>query len=250
MAGHSKWAGIKHKKAITDAKRGKLWTKLVREITVSARLGGGDPAGNPRLRAAMLEARAANVPNDNIERAIKKGTGELEGESYEEMVCEGYGPGGVAVLVEAATDHRNRTVAEIRHLFSKNGGNLGESGCVAWMFDRRGYFAIPHRAMDEERFMELALELGADDIAIEGDRYEIYTALEDYNRVLEALAEHGVEVEVEELAMIPQSSVRVEDEDRAQQTLRLMEALEDHDDVQNVWANYDIDDRLVSAEAG
>lgn len=249
MAGHSKWAQIKHKKAVTDARRGKLWTKLLREVSVASRLGGGDPAGNARLRSAIVEARAANIPNDTIDRAIKKGTGELEGASYEEITYEGYGPGGVAVLVEAMTDNRNRTVAEIRHLFSKHGGNLGESGCVAWMFDRRGYFAVARDAMDEERFVELALELGVDDIATEEDSWEIYTAAEDYARVDDALAAREVAVEVKELAMIPQSSVRVEQE-RAQQTLRLMEALEDHDDVQHVWANFDVDERVLSAESG
>jgi YebC/PmpR family DNA-binding regulatory protein len=249
MAGHSKWAQIKHKKAVTDAKRGKLWTKLLREVTVSARLGGGDPTGNPRLRSAVQEAKAANVPNDNIDRAIKKGAGELEGESYEEIAYEGYGPGGVAVLVEAMTDNRNRTVAEIRHLFSKNGGSLGDNGCVAWMFDRRGYFAIPRAAMDEEAFMELALELAAEDLAIDDERYEIFTSVEDYPGVLEALEQRGVELESEELTMVPQSTIQIDDEARAQQTLRLMEALEDHDDVQKVWANFDLDERLVSAES-
>src|SRR5580693_9362461 len=172
MSGHSKWATIKHKKAATDARRGKLFTKLLREITVAARMGGGDPKGNPRLRSAVLEARSNSVPGDTIDRAIKKGTGELEGESYEEVIYEGYGPGGVAMLVEGMTDNRNRTASEIRHLFTRHGGNLGENGCVAWMFGRRGYFAIERSVMDEEKFMELALELGADDMAIEAEIYE------------------------------------------------------------------------------
>ena len=179
MSGHSKWATIKHKKATTDARRGKLFTKILKEITVAARLGGGDAKGNPRLRAAVLEARSNSVPNDNIDRAIKKGTGELESEVYEEVIYEGYGPAGVAILVEAATDNRNRTAGEVRHTFARNGGSLGEAGCVAWMFHRRGYFAVEKSAMDEEKFMELALELGADDVAIEEDVYEIYTPMEE-----------------------------------------------------------------------
>src|SRR5436305_10372800 len=182
MSGHSKWSTIKHKKAATDARRGKLFTKILREITVSARLGGGDPKANPRLRSAVLEARSNSVPNDNIERAIKKGTGELEGEAYEEVLYEGYGPGGIAVLVEGLTDNKNRTAPEIRHLFTKHGGSLGASGCVAWMFNRRGYFAIDRAAMDEEKLMEVALDLGVDDVATEGDLYEIFTAPEDFLR--------------------------------------------------------------------
>ncbi|MGB3563244.1 MAG: YebC/PmpR family DNA-binding transcriptional regulator, partial [Thermoanaerobaculia bacterium] len=175
MAGHSKWAQIKRKKAVTDSRRGQLWTKLLKEITVAARLGGGDPEGNARLRTAIQDAKSANVPNDNMDRAIKRGTGQLEGMSIEEATYEGYGPGGVAVLVETVTDNKNRTVSEIRHLFSKNGGNLGESGCVGWMFEKRGYFAIDNKEMSEEQFMEVALELGADDISIEDESYEIYT---------------------------------------------------------------------------
>jgi YebC/PmpR family DNA-binding regulatory protein len=249
MSGHSKWATIKHKKAATDARRGKLFTKLLREITVSARMGGGDPKGNPRLRSAVLEARSNSMPNDNIDRAIKKGTGELEGGSYEEVVYEGYGPGGVAMLVELLTDNRNRTASEIRHLFTRHGGNLGENGCVAWMFNRRGYFAIERGEMDEEKFMELAVELGADDIAIEDDHYEIFTSPEDFNGVQEALEKRGVPVAVKELAMIPSTTMELSS-DRAPQVLRLMEALEDHDDVQHVWANLDVNEKSVTASSG
>lgn len=247
MAGHSKWAGIKHKKAAIDKKRAKRWTKLVREIIVSARLGGGDPEFNPRLRSAVADAKDDNVPNDTIDRAIKKGTGELEGESYEETSYEGYGPGGVAVLVEALTDNKNRTVSELRHLFSKFGGNLGENGCVAWMFDRRGYFVFDPDSMSEEEFMELALELGVDDIATD-DAYEMFTAAEDYNRVRDELDEREVHAEVRQLAMIPQTTV--EPGDHAGSVLKLVDALEDHDDVQHVWTNHEVDEAaLAAAEA-
>jgi YebC/PmpR family DNA-binding regulatory protein len=247
MSGHSKWSTIKHKKAATDARRGKLFNKLLREITVAARLGGGDVKANSRLRSAVLEARANSVPNDTIDRAIKKGIGELAGESaYEEVSYEGYGPGGVAVLVEGLTDNRNRTAGEVRHLFARNGGSLGESGCVAWMFNRRGYFSIPKGAMDEEAFMDLALALGADDIAIEEDRYEIYTPAEDFASTLEELERRGVPLEAKELAMIPQNHVPVPG-DRVSQLLRLLEALEDQDDVQKVWANMQIDEQVLAS---
>ncbi|HEX9945797.1 MAG TPA: YebC/PmpR family DNA-binding transcriptional regulator [Thermoanaerobaculia bacterium] len=248
MSGHSKWSTIKHKKAATDARRGKLFSKLLKEITVAARLGGGDPKGNPRLRAALLEARSHSVPSDNIERAIKKGTGELESEVYEEVTYEGYGPSGVAMLVEAATDNRNRTAGEIRHLFARNGGNLGEAGCVAWMFTRRGYFVIDRSAMDEERFMELALELGADDVSIEEDVYEIYTPMEEFTATQEELERRGVPTAAKELAMVPQSTIDVPG-DKVNQVLRLMEALEDHDDVQKVWANLNVDERVLAAQS-
>jgi YebC/PmpR family DNA-binding regulatory protein len=240
MSGHSKWSTIKHKKAATDARRGKLFTKILREITVSARLGGGDPKSNPRLRGAVLEARSNSVPGDNIERAIKKGTGELEGESYEELTYEGYGPGGVAVLVECLTDNRNRTAPEIRHLFTKHGGNLSELGSVGWMFHRRGFFAIDRSAMDEEKFMELALDLGADDVAVEEEHYEIYSSTEDFPAIQEELERRGVPVGAKQLAMVPQTWVELP-ADRVNQVLRLIEGLEDHDDVQHVWVNLDVD---------
>lgn len=248
MSGHSKWATIKHKKATTDARRGKLFSKLLKEVTVAARVGGGDPKGNARLRTAILEARSNSVPNDNIERAVKKGTGEIEAEVYEEVIYEGYGPGGVAVLVEAATDNRNRTTGEVRHTFARNGGNLGEAGCVAWMFHRRGYFAIDKSAMDEEKFMDLALELGADDVAIEEDVYEIYTAMEDFISVQEELERRNVPTAAKELAMVPQTNVDVP-ADKVPQMLRLMEALEDHDDVQKVWANFNVDEKVLAAQS-
>ena len=247
MSGHSKWSTIKHKKAATDARRGKLWTKLLREITVSARLGGGDAAANPRLRAAMLAARAGNVPNDTIDRAIKKGTGELAGESYEEFTYEGYGPGGVAMLVEGLTDNRNRTASEVRHLFARHGGNLGENGCVAWMFKRRGYFAVEPGAMGEEAFLELALELGADDVSTEGGELELFTAVEDFNRVRDELERRGVPLVAKELAMIPDSTIEVAN---PAQVVRLIDALEDQDDVQHVWANLEVDANVLAAQEG
>ncbi len=247
MAGHSKWAQIKRKKAVTDARRGQRWTKILKEITVAARLGGGDADGNPRLRAAVQEAKAANVPNDNIERAIKRGTGQLEGVEYEEAVYEGYGPGGVAILVATVTDNKNRTVSELRHLFSRAGGNLGESGCVAWMFEKRGYFAFERGVMAEEKFMELALEVGAADLSIDDETYELYTQPEDYASVRDELERRELPVEGE-LAMLPQSYVEVEEE-RVPPLLRLMEALEEHDDVQHVWANFDLDSEVVAARS-
>lgn len=247
MSGHSKWASIKRKKAVTDARRGQLWTRLLKEVTVAARLGGGDPDGNPRLRVAVQEAKGANVPNDNIDRAIKRGTGNLEGVSYEEVSYEGYGPGGAAILVEAVTDNRNRTVAEIRHAFSRNGGNLGESGCVAWMFDKRGYLAFERDAMTEERFMELALELDADDLSSTEDGYEIFTAPESYLEAREAIAAHDLEPAASEVSMIPKSYVEIADE-HVPRVLRLIEALEDLDDVQNVWSNVDTETALANAD--
>jgi YebC/PmpR family DNA-binding regulatory protein len=248
MSGHSKWATIKHKKAATDARRGKLFSKLLKEITVAARVGGGDPKGNARLRTAILEARSNSVPNDNIERAVKKGTGEIEAEVYEEVIYEGYGPGGVAVLVEAATDNRNRTTGEVRHTFARNGGNLGEAGCVAWMFHRRGYFALDKSIMDEEKFIELALELGAEDFAVEEDVYEIYTSMEGFLGTQEELERRNVPTAAKELAMIPQTSVDVP-ADKVNQMLRLVEALEDHDDVQHVWANLNVDEKILAAQS-
>jgi YebC/PmpR family DNA-binding regulatory protein len=249
MSGHSKWSTIKHKKAATDARRMKLFNKILREIIAAARLGGGDPKANPRLRNAILEARSNSLPNDNIERAVKKGTGELAGAAdYEEILYEGYGPGGVAVLVEGMTDNRNRFAGEIRNIFARNGGNLGESGCVAWMFHRRAYFSIERGALDEEAFMDLALDLGADDIAIEEDRFEIYQPADEFASTLEELEKRQVPLQAKELAMIPQSFVPVPD-NRVSQLMRLLEALEDHDDVQKVWANMDVDERVLAAHS-
>lgn len=240
MSGHSKWASIKHKKAATDAKRGRIFTKLIKEVTVAARMGGGDVDGNPRLRAAVLAAKAQNMPQDNIKRAIKKGTGELPGQSYEEGSFEGYGPGGTAVLVEVFTDNRNRTVAEVRHAFAKHGGNLGETGCVNWMFEKKGIILIEQDKAEEEELMELALEAGADDMSQDDDNYEITTSVAAFEDVKKALEEKDVPIALAEVSMVPQSTVRLEGSD-AKRMLRLMELLEDHDDIQNVAANFDID---------
>lgn len=248
MAGHSKWAQIKRKKAVTDARRGQLFTKLLKEISVSARLGGGDPSGNARLRTAVQEARSSNVPGDNIDRAIKKGTGELEGVNYEDVSYEGYGPGGVALLIETVTDNRNRTVAELRHLFSRHGGNLGENGCVAWMFDQRGYFAFDKEALTEERFMEIAIDLEVDDVATEEDAFEMFTAPERFAEVREGLERLAIAATTQQLARLPQNYVQA-DAEKVPQILRLIEALEDQEDVQNVWANFDIDDEVLAAQA-
>ncbi len=247
MSGHNKWSSIKHKKAREDAKRGKIFTKLIREITVAAREGGGDVDANPRLRAAVQAAKAANMPADNIKRAIQRGTGELPGVSYEAVSYEGYGPGGVAVLIEVLTDNRNRTTAEIRHLFSKHGGNLGENGCVAWLFTRKGVLLVPREGgPDEDRLMELALDAGVDDLDTDDEEYyRLYTAPEDLHRVKARLEELGVEVESAEFDMQPSTEVRLEGK-QAQQMIRLMNAFDDHDDVQNVWANFDIDEEVLA----
>jgi len=247
MSGHSKWSTIKHKKGKADAKRGKVFTKIIREITMSAREGGGDADANPRLRAAVAAAKASNMPADNIKRAIQRGTGELPGMTYEEFTFEGYGPGGVAVMLQIMTDNRNRTTPEIRHLFSKHGGNLGENGCVSWLFTRKGSILVPRAGSpDEDAMMEIALEAGADDLDIsDADYYSIATAPEDLHRVKEALEERGVEIETAEFAMEPSTTARLEGKP-ALQMLRLMEAFDDHDDVQNVWANFDIDDDIMA----
>lgn len=247
MSGHNKWSTIKHKKGKADAKRGKLFTKIIREMTTAAREGGGDPDGNPRLRAAILAAKAANMPADNITKAIQRGTGELPGVSYEEVMYEGYGPGGVAVMLQVLTDNRNRTTAEIRHLFSKHGGNLGESGCVAFLFKKKGYLILPKSVGSEDVVMEAVLEAGAEDFFSEDpDLYEVYTAPEDLHKVKAALESRGFSVEQAKVEMVPTTQVRLEDK-RADQMIRLMDAFEDHDDVQNVWANFDIDAKLLEA---
>ncbi len=245
MSGHNKWASIKHKKSANDARRGKIFTKLIKEITVAARLGGGDPASNPRLRAAILAAKAENMPKENIERGIKKGTGELEGVNYEESIYEGYGPGGAAVLVESLSDNKNRSVAEIRHIFSKNGGNLGAAGCVAWMFKKKGYLAVERSAVNEEALMEKALEAGAEDVREEGDVYEVITAPEDFEAVKAAIDELRVPYVTAEITMLPQNTTELTGKD-AEQMVRLMEMLEDCDDVQKVYTNADIPEELVS----
>ncbi|MCD6454811.1 MAG: YebC/PmpR family DNA-binding transcriptional regulator [Candidatus Aminicenantes bacterium] len=245
MSGHSKWHSIRHKKAVVDAKRGKLFTKLIREIIIAARMGGGDPEKNPRLRKAIEAAKDANMPKDNIERAIKKGTGELEGEKFEEVTYEGYGPGGVAVFVEATTDNRNRTASEIRRIFSKHGGNLGESGCVAWMFKRKGYIVIEKdKAPSEEELFDIAVEAGAEDVKDDESNFVILTAPEDLFEVVKSLEEKGIEIATKELGMIPDTYIKLQGKD-AQQMLKLMEELEDHDDVQHVWANFDIPEEEI-----
>ena len=248
MSGHSKWATIKHKKAAVDARRGKVFTKLIRELTSAARMGGGDADSNPRLRTAVAAAKTANMPSDTIQRAIKKGTGELPGEVYEEITYEGYGAGGIAVLVDVLTDNKNRTVAEIRHLFAKHGGNLGETGCVAWMFARKGVITLNTNQIDEDTLLELVLEAGGDDIKIEGDVYEIVTAPEAFEDVRSTLEQQGLTFDVAEVTMMPQNTVPVEGK-QAEQVLRLMEALDDQDDVRKAHANFDISDEVMAALA-
>jgi len=244
MSGHSKWSTIKHKKAATDAKRGKIFTKLIKEITVAARMGGGDPDANPRLRTAVAAARAENMPNNNIDRAIKKGAGELEGVNYEESTFEGYGPGGAAVLIESLSDNKNRTVADIRHIFSKNGGNLGENGCVGWMFEQKGYFVVAQSAIDEETLMEIALEAGAEDVREDGTNFEVITDPKDFEAVKAALEEAPFDYEAAEVTMLPQNTTNLEGK-QAEQMIRLMEMLDDCDDVQKVYTNADIPDALM-----
>jgi YebC/PmpR family DNA-binding regulatory protein len=246
MSGHSKWATIKHKKAAVDARRGKVFTKLIRELTSAARMGGGDADSNPRLRTAVAAAKTANMPSDTIQRAIKKGTGELPGEVYEEITYEGYGAGGVAILVDVLTDNKNRTVAEIRHLFAKHGGNLGETGCVAWMFARKGLITLNANQIDEDTLLELVLEAGGDDIKTEADVYEIVTAPEAFEDVRSTLEQKGVTFDVAEVTMMPQNTVPVEGK-QAEQVLRLMEALDDQDDVRKAHANFDISDEVMAA---
>ena len=245
MSGHSKWASIKHKKAAVDAKRGKIFTKIIRELAVAARIGGGDPDANPRLRKAVADAKAVNMPADNIKRAIQKGTGQLEGVSYEELSYEGYGPGGVAIFVETLTDNKNRTVSELRHIFSKNGGNIGESGCVAWMFNRKGYIVVEQSQASEDKLFDIILEAGAEDLKEDGSNFEIFTAPDSYETVVAALKENSIETAAANLGYIPQNYVKLEGK-QAQQLLKLMEELEDHDDVQNVWANFDIDEEEIA----
>jgi len=250
MSGHSKWHSIKHKKGALDAKRGKLFTKLIREMTIAARLGGGDPESNPRLRTAVDKAKAANMPADNITRAIKKGTGELEGTSYEELTLEGYGPGGVAVLVEGSTDNRNRTVSEIRHFFTKHGGNLGNPGSVAYQFKPRGVISISVEKATEDKLMEIALDAGAEDIQTESEGFTVYTAPTDLASVLEAVKRAGIEPDEAEVKKLADTTVPLEGA-KAQQMLKLLEALDDHDDVQSVWENSDIPQKeLEEAAAG
>lgn len=249
MSGHNKWSTIKHKKGAADAKRGKLFSKLIKEITVAARMGGGDIEGNARLRSAVATAKAANMPKDNIDRAVKKGTGELEGVNFEETTYEGYGPGGVAVLVNVLTDNKNRAVADIRHLFSKFNGNLGETGCVGWMFDKKGFASVPKEAVDEEMLYDLALEIGAEDISDEGDEFEIVIAPEEIENLREALEGKDIKYSQLEVQMIPQTNVTLTGK-QAQQTLKLLDALEDLDDVQSISSNFDISDEEMAQMQG
>ncbi len=242
MSGHSKWHTIKHKKGALDAKRGKIFTKLIKEITVAARVGGsGDVDQNARLRKVVTDAKGMNMPNDTIDRAIKRGTGELEGVNYDEITYEGYGIGGVAVLVETMTDNRNRTVAEIRHLFSKNGGNMGEAGSVAWLFDKKGYIVVDKAAKPEDELFEIVTEAGADDMQDEGDVFEIYTTPENFDAVHDAIKSAGIEPQAAEISMIPQNYIALTGDD-AKKMLKLYEAIDDNDDVQKIYANFDIDE--------
>ena len=244
MSGHSKWHTIKHKKGAIDAKRGKLFTRLIKEMTVAARMGGGKVDENPRLRKVVGEAKGANMPNDTIDKAIKRGTGELEGVNYDEITYEGYGIGGVAILIDTLTDNRNRTVAELRHLFSKNGGNLGEIGSVGWMFDKKGYIVVGKGVKPEDELFDIVSEAGADDLQDDGENFEIYTAPENFDAVLDAVKAAGVEPELAEISMIPQNYITLEGND-AKQMLKLYEAIDDHDDVQRVSANFDIDESEI-----
>ena len=244
MSGHSKWSTIKHKKAAKDAKRGKIFTKLIKEITVAARMGGGDINANPRLRTAVLTARSNSMPSENIERAIKKGTGELEGVTYEEIQYEGYGPGGVAIIAQVLTDNKNRTVSEIRRMFSKHGGNMGETGCVGWMFDKKGILTVDKSQVDEDRLMDIALDAGAEDVRDEGEVFEVVTQPEDFEKVKERLDQEKIAIASGQVSLVPKNTVDV-DAKNVEQVLKLSEELEDHDDVQNVAANFNIPDELM-----
>ena len=245
MSGHSKWSTIKRKKGANDAKRGKIFTKLIKEITIAAKMGGGDIDGNPRLRSAVTSAKSENMPKDNIERAIKKGIGDLDGAVYEEILYEGYGPGGVAVLVETMTDNKNRTVADVRHYFTKSNGNLGESGCVAWMFDKRGVIVVDAEGVDEEELMDLAIEAGAEDVIEDETTFQILTTPEDFSEVVDSLEKSGVKSVEASISMVPKNTVEVTGEKPARSLLKLLENLEDHDDVQKVHANFDIPDEIM-----
>lgn len=247
MSGHSKWASIKHRKAKVDAQRGKLFSRLNREIMVAAKIGGGNPDANPRLRQAIQAAREASMPSANIERAIKRGTGEVPGVTYEECSYEGYGPGGVAILVEAMTDNKNRTTSELRKIFSKHGGNIGQSGCVSWLFEKKGLILVEKTKATEEKLMDIVIESGGEDLTSEGDLYEITTSLENFSKVKDALSSGGIPINLARLTMLPKSVVRVEGHN-AETLLKLMDELESHDDVQNTYANFDIPDEIMAKE--
>jgi YebC/PmpR family DNA-binding regulatory protein len=248
MSGHSKWSTIKHKKGAADAKRGKVFTRIIKEMTVAARMGGGDIDGNPRLRAAVAEAKASNMPKDNIDRAIKRGTGELEGVNYEELVYEGYGPGGVAIMVETMTDNTNRTTPEIRHAFEKWGGNMGTPGSVRFQFEKKGYFAVEKSAASEDKLMEVVLEAGGDDLqSDDAEVFEIYTSPETFEQVREALEKNKIATVEAKLGQIPSNYVKL-DEGKSKSMMRLLEVLDDHDDVQNVWSNFDVPEDMLDEE--
>jgi YebC/PmpR family DNA-binding regulatory protein len=246
MSGHSKWHTIKHKKGAADAKRGKLFTRLIKELTVAARAGGGDPDMNPRLRTIINDAKAANMPSDNIKRAIRRGTGEEEGVTYDEVTYEGYGPGGVAILVETLTDNRNRTVGEMRHTFTKYGGNLGEANSVGWMFEKKGVIGVGKDKASEEKLMEAVLEAGADDMKDDGSAWEIVSAVDKHPAVVDAVKALSIEPDHAEIAMVPQNYIKLEGK-QAQAMIRLVEALEDNDDTRNVWSNVDIEEKEIEA---
>jgi YebC/PmpR family DNA-binding regulatory protein len=246
MSGHSKWASIRHKKGAVDAKRGKIFSKLIKEITVAARLGGGDPEGNPRLRVAIQAAKAQNMPKDNIARAIKKGTGELAGTSYEEYNYEAYGPGGVALMMNCLTDNRNRTIADIKHIFERHGGNLGEPGCVSWMFEKRGLVVFEKNSVEEEKLLDLALEAGAEDIKESETQFEVLTDPADFESIKKVFDDEDLSYSLAEISMIPQNTVKLEGRD-AERVLSLLEALEENDDVSQVYANFDIPDEVMEA---
>ncbi|MBT8407125.1 MAG: YebC/PmpR family DNA-binding transcriptional regulator [Deltaproteobacteria bacterium] len=245
MSGHSKWHSIRHKKGATDAKRGKIFSRLNKELMVAARMGGGDPSANPRLRQAIAAAKSENMPKDNIERAIKKGTGELEGVNYEEYIYEGYAPGGVALLIEVMTDNKNRAAADIRYVFNKRGGSLGEAGCVAWMFEKKGLIIFDQNQVAEDEVLEVALEAGADDVITTEDQYEVHTELSAFESVKQAFDDQELRYTMAEITMMPQNTVNIDDESVAAQVLKLMEAIEDADDVQKVYANFDIPDKIL-----
>ena len=246
MSGHSKWHTIKHKKGAADAKRGKVFTRIIKELTVAARSGGGDPNSNPRLRTVVTEAKAVNMPADNIKRAIQRGTGELPGVSYEEITYEAYGPGGVAIMIEVLTDNKNRTVGEMRHVLSKNGGNLGEANSVAWMFEKKSYIVVEKAKADEDKLMAAAIDAGADDLRDDGDNWEVVAPPDAHEKVLEAVKGLGVEPDAAEIALLPQNYVKLEGKS-AQQMIRLVEALEEHEDTKKVWTNADIEEKEIEA---
>jgi YebC/PmpR family DNA-binding regulatory protein len=246
MSGHSKWHTIKHKKGAADAKRGKIFTRIIKELTVAARAGGGDPDSNPRLRTIVTEAKANNMPSENIKRAIRRGTGEEPGVTYEEAQYEGYGPGGAAVIMDVLTDNRNRTVGELRHLLTKHGGNLAETNAVAWMFTKRGYIVIPKSKADEETLMSTVLDAGGDDIRDDDDNWEVLSPPEAFQAVLEAVKKLGIEPDAAEISMLPQNYLKLEGK-QAQQMVRLMEALDEHDDIRHVWSNFDIEEKEIEA---